>query len=60
MIGPRDEDLNIQGIGTVHLEFNVNDVINTLTFKNIFYTSLIMYNIMTTEFLKTKDFSVAI
>ena len=59
-IGSRDEDLNIQGIGTVYLEFNINDVINTLTFKNALYTSLIMYNIITIKPLKVKDFSVAI
>ena len=60
VIGPRGEDLGIQGIGTVCLEFNVNSVINTLTLKNALYTSLIMYNIMTTKSLKVKDFSVAI
>ena len=59
-IGPRDEDLGIQGIGTAHLEFNINSVINTLTLKNALYTSLIMYNIMTTEPLRAKDFSVTI
>ena len=60
VIGPRDEDLSIQGIGTVHLEFNIDSVINTLTFKNALYTSSIMYNIMATEPLKVKDFSVTI
>ena len=60
VIGLKDEDLGIQGIGTVCLEFNVNDVINTLTLKNAFYTSSIMYNIMVTEPLRVKDFSIAI
>ena len=60
VIDPRGEDLGIQGIGTVHLEFNVNRVINTLTLKNALYTPLIMYNIVATEPLRAKDFSVAI
>ena len=60
VIGPRGEDLNIQGIDTVCLEFNVDDMINTLTLKNTLYTPLIMYNIVATESLRAKDFSVAI
>ena len=60
VIGPRGEDLSIQGIDTACLEFNVNDVINTLTLKNALYTSLIMYNIIATESLRVKNFSVAI
>ena len=60
VIGLRGEDLGIQGIGTVCLEFNVDDVINTLILKNTFYMPLIMYNIVATESLRTKDFSVAI
>ena len=59
MIDSRGENLNIQGINRICLEFNVNSVINTLTFNNALYMSLIMYN-MTTESLKTKDFSVII
>ena len=60
VIGLRDEDLSIQNIGTVHLKFNVNDVINTLIFKNTLYTSLIMYNIVVIKPLRVKDFSVTI
>ena len=60
VIGPRGEDLSIQGISTVYLKFNVNNVINTLTFKNTFYMPSIMYNIVVTEPLRVKDFSVAI
>ena len=60
VIDSRDEDLGIQGIGTVCLEFNVNSVINILTVKNAFYMSLIMYNIIATESLRAKDFSVTI
>ena len=59
-INPKGENLSIQGISTVHLEFNVNNIINTLILKNAFYTLLIMYNIMATESLKAKDFSVTI
>ena len=59
-INSRDEDLSIQGIGTAHLKFNVNNVINTLTLKNALYIPLIMYNIMTIKPLKIKDFSVTI
>ena len=59
-IGSRGEDLSIQGIGTVHLEFNVDSVINTLTLKNTLYMPLIMYNIMATEPLRAKNFSVTI
>ena len=43
-INLKNEDLNIQGISTAHLEFNVNDVINILILKNALYTSSIMYN----------------
>ena len=60
LIGSRNEDLNIQDINTVCLEFNIDDVINTLILKNAFYISLIMYNIMAIELLKVKDFSVII
>ena len=60
VIGSRSEDLSIQDIGTVCLKFNVNDIINTLTLKNVFYISLIMYNIVIIKFLKIKNFSVAI
>ena len=60
VIGSRGEDLGIHGIGTVCLEFNVNSVINTLTLKNALYMPLIMYNIMATEPLRAKDFSVTI
>ena len=60
VIGSRDEDLGIQDIGTVCLEFNVDDVINTLTLKNALYMPSIMYNIMATEPLRAKDFSVTI
>ena len=60
VIGFRGEDLNIQDIDTVHLKFNVNDVINTLTLKNALYMLSIMYNIVTTKSLKVKNFSVTI
>ena len=56
----RSEDLSIQRIDTVHLQFNVNEVINILTLHNIFYTLLIMFNIIFTEFLKNKDFMIII
>ena len=59
-IDPKGEDLSIQGIGTAHLKFNVNDVINTLTLKNALYTPSIMYNIIATESLRVKNFSVTI
>ena len=60
VIGSKDEDLGIQGIGTVHLEFNVDDVINTLIFKNALYTLLIIYNIVAIKPLRAKNFSVTI
>ena len=60
VINLKNENLNIQSINIIYLEFNINNVINTLILKNAFYTSLIMYNIMTTEPLRVKNFSVAI
>ena len=59
-ISPKGEDLGIQDIGTVHLKFNVNSVINTLTLKNALYTLSIMYNIIVIKSLRAKDFLVAI
>ena len=56
----RNKNLNIQNINTVHLEFNVNNIINILTFKNALYTSLIIYNIMIIKPLKIKNFSIII
>ena len=60
VIDLKSKDLGIQGIGTVHLKFNVKNVINTLILKNALYMLLIMYNIITTEPLRAKNFSVTI
>ena len=60
VIDSKSKNLSIQDISTVHLKFNINDVINTLIFKNALYISLIMYNIVATKSLRVKDFLVAI
>lgn len=60
IISSKSEDLNIQKINIVYLQFDVNEVINTLTLHNTFYTLLIMFNIILTEFLKNKDFIIII
>ena len=60
VIDSKNEDLSIQGINTAHLEFNINNVINILILKNVLYMSSVMYNIMTTESLRVKNFSVTI
>ena len=56
----KSEDLSIQEIDTVCLQFNINRVINTLILHNVFYTSLIMFNIVSTESLKNKNFMIMI
>ena len=60
VINFKNKNLSIQSINTVHLKFNINNVINTLTFKNAFYMLLIIYNIMIIKPLRIKDFSVTI
>ena len=59
-VDPRGEDLNIQGIDTVCLQFDVNRVINILILHNILYTSLIMFNIVSIKSLKNKNFMIMI
>ena len=56
----KDEDLSIQRIDIVCLWFNVNEMINILTFYNTFYTSLIVFNIVFIKSLKNKNFMIMI
>ena len=59
-VSSRGEDLNIQKISTVCLQFNVNEVINILILYNTLYTLLIIFNIISTEPLKNKNFMIII